>query len=175
MRIARAALFAVVLAALLWPERARYQAERELRRASEAIRFVLTHHEEISDPPAALDQIALLAAAAGQPLPGDPRPPVLEGSARLVRGEAGRALETYRRALAFGERAETDLNMGRAYERLGREPEARACFVRAAWISPALTGAMLPDVAEMARAEVSRLETELKEGRLERPPPLPGN
>lgn len=173
MRLARAALLAAVLAALLWPERARYQAERELRRASEALRFVLTHSEEISDPPAALEQIALLAAAAGPPLPGDPRPPVLEGSARLVRGEAGRALETYRRALAVGERAETDLNMGRAYERLGREADARMAFVRAAWVSPALLPAMLPDVAAAAAAEVARLEKELGEGRLKRPPALP--
>jgi len=173
MRLARAAILAAVLAMLLWPERSRYQAERELRRASEALRFVIIHSNEITDPPAALEQIALVAAAASPPLPGDPRPPVLEGSARLVRGDAERALAAYRRALALGERAETDLNLGRAYERLGRETEARQAFVRAAWVSPALLAAMLPDQGAIASDEMGRLENQLREGSLKSPPPLP--
>ena len=45
-----------------------------------------------------------------------------------VRGEAARAIEAYRSALALGERAELDLNLGRAYERLGREEDARAAL-----------------------------------------------
>jgi tetratricopeptide (TPR) repeat protein len=173
VRLARGALLAALFAAALWPERARYQAERELHRATEALRYVLTHSTEVSDPPAALERIALLAAATGPALPGDPRPPILEGSARLVRGEAERAVDDYRRALAMGERAEIDLNLGRAYQRLGREAEARAAFVRAAWISPILLRAMLPDDANVAGAEVARLEKELAAGRLSDPPPLP--
>lgn len=173
MRLLRAILLAVILAGLVWPERARYRADRDLRAATDALRFVLTHPTELSDPPAALENIARVAAAAGPPLPGDPRPPVLEGSARLVRGEAARALEAYRRALSYGERAETDLNLARAYERLGREAEARAAYLRAAWVSPALLTAMLPDVAAPTATELDRLEKELRAGRLTAPPPLP--
>jgi len=98
---------------------------------------------------------------------------VLEGSARLIQGEAQRALGIYRRALSLGERAETDLNLARAYERLGREPDARAAFLRAAWVSPVLLRAMLPDVAATAAAEMARLEKELKAGKLSAPPLLP--
>lgn len=173
MRLARGALLAALLAAALWPERARYQAERELSAATSALRYVLGHPAELSDPAGALDRIALVAAATEPALPGDPRPVVLEGSARLVRGEAERALGIYRRALALGERAETDLNLARAYERLGREEAARAAYLRTAWISPALMRAMLPDVAAAIGEEVARLEKELKEGRLKTPPPLP--
>ena len=64
-------------------------------------------------------------------------------------------------------------NLARAYERLGLEPEARATFLRAAWVSPVLLHTMLPDVAATAAAEVTRLEKELKEGKLSQPPPLP--
>jgi tetratricopeptide (TPR) repeat protein len=173
VRFARGALLAAFLVAALRPELPRYRAERELRAATDAIRYVVTHPRDFPDPAAALDRIALVAAAAEAPLPGDPRPVVLEGSARLIQGEAQRALEIYRRALSLGERAETDLNLARAYERLGREPEARAAFLRAAWVSPVLLRAMLPDVAATAATEMARLERELKAGKLSAPPPLP--
>ena len=173
MKLARGALFAVILAAALWPEPARYRAEHTLRFATNALRYVVTHPGELSDPPAVLEQTALAAHSCGPPLPGDPRPAILEGSAWLVRGDAERALGVYRSALALGERAEIDLNLGRAYERLGREDDARAAFVRAAWVSPNLLRAMLPDTAALAYAEVARLDAELAAGRLTRPPPLP--
>ncbi len=173
MTVARPALLAVVLALLLWREPARYHAEREIRAATEALRYVLTHSSELPDAAGALDRIAGVARAAAFPLPGDARPLVLEGSARLVRGEPERALELYRRANGDGERAETDLNLARALERLGREEDARAGYVRAAWVSPALLRAMLPDTAEASRKRITALEHDLKAGRLKEPPPLP--
>ena len=173
MKLARGLVLAILLAAALWREPARAHAEREIRAATEALRYVLLHSTELPDAPGALDRIALVATAAAPALPGDPRPGLLEGAARLVNGQADRALDAYRRALALGERAETDLNLGRALERVGREAEARAAFVRAAWISPPLLASMLPDVAAAAQAEVSRRERELREGRVKVPPPLP--
>jgi hypothetical protein len=166
-------VLAVLLAAALWREPPRAHAEREIRAATEALRYVLLHTTELPDPPGALDRIALVATAVEPALPGDPRPVLLEGAARLVNGQGDRALETYRRALALGERGETDLNLGRVLERVGREEDARAAFVRAAWISPPLVASMLPDVAPAAQAEVLRLEKELREGRLHAPPRLP--
>jgi tetratricopeptide (TPR) repeat protein len=173
MRLVRGFLLAILLAAALWREPTRAHAEREIRAATEALRYVLLHSNDLPDAPGALDRISLVATAAEPALPGDPRPVLLEGAARLVNGQGERALDAYRRALALGERGETDLNLGRALERVGREAEARAAFVRAAWISPPLLASMLPDVAAAAQAEVSRLETELREGRLKAPPPLP--
>jgi tetratricopeptide (TPR) repeat protein len=173
MRALRAALVAVVLAAALRPEFPRYHAERELRTATEALRFVIMHPQEIADPPGALERIAAIAQSCGLALPGDPRPPILEGSAWFVRGDFERAAEIYRSALAFGERAETDLNLGRALERLGRENEAHAAFLRAAWVSPLLLEAMLPDIAAAVSADLARLDAELRAGRLSAPPPLP--
>jgi tetratricopeptide (TPR) repeat protein len=173
VRVARGLLLAVLLAGALWREPPRAHAEREIRAATEALRYVLLHGNELPDVSGALDRIGLVATAAEPALPGDPRPVLLEGAARLVNGEGDRALESYRRALALGERGETDLNLGRALERVGREEDARAAFVRAGWISPPLIASMLPDVAAPAQAEVLRLEKELAEGRLHAPPPLP--
>lgn len=173
MRFARAFLLLVILAALLAPEPARYRAERLVRAATDALRLVITHPGEVADPPKALDGIALAADSCVRSLPGDPRPLLLEGSARLVRGEPERAAAAYRLAFGDGERAEIDLNLARAYEGLGREADARAAYVRAAWISPMLLRAMLPDSAALARAEVARLDQELKAGRLTGPPPMP--
>ena len=173
MKALRAALVAAALALALRPELPRYHAERELRAATEALRFVITHSQEIADPPGALERIAAIAHSCGPALPGDPRPPILEGSAWFVRGELERAEGIYRSALVLGERAETDLNLGRALERMGRENEAHAAFLRAAWISPLLLEAMLPDIAAAVNADLARLDEELKAGRLNAPPPLP--
>jgi tetratricopeptide (TPR) repeat protein len=173
MRLVRGLLLAALLAAAVWREPARLHAEREIRAATEALRYILTHSNEVPDASGALDRTALVAAAAAPALPGDPRPVLLEGAARLVNGQSDRALDAYRRALALGERGETDLNFGRVLERIGREEDARAAFTRAVWISPPLLASMLPDVAAAAQAEVSRLEKELREGRLAAPPRLP--
>jgi tetratricopeptide (TPR) repeat protein len=164
---------AVALGLLYRPEIARYGAERRLRSATDGLRFLLTHPAEVPDPPRALESIALLAGDAVPALPGDPRPLLVQGSARLVRGEAARAIEAYRSALALGERAELDLNLGRAYERLGREEDARAAYLRAAWVSPALIPAMMPDVQGSVATEVARREAALAKGELKEPPPLP--
>ncbi|MGH9365874.1 MAG: O-antigen ligase family protein, partial [Thermoanaerobaculia bacterium] len=161
---------------LVWafsPEIPRYRAERSLRLGSRALGFLLAHPADVADPPEALERILRLAIDAANDLPRDPRPRLLAGSARLVSGQPERALEHYRDALAAGEKAETDLNMARAYEALGRGEEARAAYLRAVWVSPALLPLLLPDVAEPLRAEVERLETELKAGRLKTPPARP--
>ncbi|MEP7132541.1 MAG: hypothetical protein ABI914_05205 [Acidobacteriota bacterium] len=173
MTIARPVLVAAAVALLLWREPARYHAEREIRAATDALRYILTHSTELPDAQGALQRVAEAAAAVRSAVPGDSRPLLLEGSARLVRGEPDRARDIYDRANSEGERAETDLNLARALERLGREEDARAGYVRAAWVSPALLNAMLPDIAEQTRARIVTLEEDLRSGRLKAPPPLP--
>jgi O-antigen ligase len=169
--LARLALVAIVVAAL-WPEIPRYAAERRLRATQGALRFVLMRTSEVTDPPA-LARIADLAFEASRSLPGDPRPFVLAGAARRAAGEGERSLALFRSALATGERAEIDLNLGRTSEVLGRMDESRAWFVRGAWVSPPLLATLLPDIVGPIRSEVARLEADLAAGRLKAPPPLP--
>jgi len=144
-----------------------------LRPATDALRYLVSHPGEISDPRGALDRIEQMALSAAPGLPGDSRPLVLAGSCRLVGADIAGALENYRKALALGERAEIDLNVGRAYEASGETEKAAAAFLRALWISPALSPALLPDVKSAALEQYNRLEAQLRAGRLASPPPLP--
>src|SRR5262249_46546427 len=170
---ARVALLVVVLGLLAWPELPRYRAERELRSAQGAFRFVLTRTKEVSDPPAALRNVAAAALDAARALPGDPRGLAIAAGTKLAGSEPDQAIALYREALATGERAELDLNVGRAYDALARNTDAAAWFVRGGWVSPPLLTTLLPDVAAAATAEVARLEAELRGGRLQAPPPMP--
>lgn len=173
LRILRGLLLAGVLAWALAPELPRYRGERTLRPAADALRYLVSHSAEVSDPRGALDRIQEIALSAAPGLPGDSRPLVLAGSCRLVGADAAGALEFYRKALGLGERAEVDLNLGRAYESSGQTKKAAAAFLRAVWISPALFPALLPDLQPALRERSTELEKELREGRLSAPPPLP--
>jgi hypothetical protein len=82
-------------------------------------------------------------------------------------------VESYLRGNALGERAEIDLNLGRAYEALGDGSRSHAAFLRAVWISPALLSSLLPDTAASLLPDLERLDRELKSGVLRSPPPLP--
>lgn len=161
---------AAALAALLWPEVARYRGERELRLGSDALRRAV-----IGAAPAgpALERATKWAARATPRLPGDPRPRLLAGSARLVAGKGLEALDFYRDALATGERAEIDLNLGRAHALAGERPEAQAALLRALWISPALASALPEAVSKRLLEDVAKRENDLKAGLLTEPPPLP--
>jgi len=163
----------VLLAALLWPELGRYRAERELRLGTAELRRALATSRTTEEARPALDRAAAHAIAAAPGLPQDPRPRVLAGSARLVAGRALEALDFYRDALATGERAEIDLNLGRSHAVAGERPEAQAALLRALWISPALSGSLPEPVAKRLSEEVTRLENELAAGLLSAPPPLP--
>jgi tetratricopeptide (TPR) repeat protein len=161
------------LLAALWPEIARYRGERELRKGTDELRRALATSRSVEQARPALERTAVFALAAARDLPADPRPRVLAGSARLVAGRGREALDFYRDALATGERAEIDLNLGRAHAVSGQLPEAQATLLRALWISPALAASLPEQVSGRLRDEVARLEKELRAGRLTAPPPLP--
>jgi len=173
MRVLRGTIAVLLLAGALAPELPRYAAERTLRVVIGALQVVLTRPAEVPDPPAALERITSIAAASATSLPGDSRPLLVAGAARLAGGQLDAAIQTYREALLSGERAETDLNLGRAYEAEGDASRSHAAFLRAVWINPALLSAVLPDIAAALRDELTRLEAELRAGRLQAPPPLP--
>lgn len=164
---------ALLLVLVVPPELRRYAAERELGRASSAVQALLATGPASVAPPV-LDAIAERTAAAAGALPGDSRPLLAAGAADLLARRPERALERYRAALALGERAETDLNAGRAFALLDRRPDAFAAFVRTAWISPPLVFSMPVAAQPLVHAELTRLEAELRAGRLVAPPPLPG-
>lgn len=173
MRLLRGFLLTGVFAWALAPEFPRYRAERRLRPATDALRYLVSHPGEVSDPAGALGRIEQIALSAAPGLPGDSRPWILAGSSRLAAGNPDRALDLYRTAFGLGERAEIDLNMGRARESRGEQEKAMAAYLRAVWIAPALFPALLPDVQVPLRAQYDRLVEELRSGRLVSPPPLP--
>jgi len=168
----RAAALAAILALALWPEFGRYAAERRVGFATAAFKSLL---DRTSDPRVRAELLALgeMAAREGSRLPGDPRPWILSGSAYLVNGQPQRAVEYYREAMATGERAEIDLNLGRAYALMSRKGSADTAFVRAGWISPEILASLSPAVAEPVREEISKYAHAIAEGTLTEPPPLP--
>jgi cytochrome c-type biogenesis protein CcmH/NrfG len=174
MKAGRLLLMLAALGAVLRPELPRYGAERRLRIASDAFQILLDRSQPVEDPVGALGRVAEIAESVGAALPGDSRPWVLAGSAHLTAGRPERALELYRAAFdRAGERAEVDVNVGRARTLLDQIAQAHAAFLRAGWISPALLATLPAPVADPLRAEVARLEAELKGGRLKAPPPPP--
>lgn len=170
MRVVRALVIGVALAALLRPEFLRYRAERRLGAANAAFEYVLDRSTEVPDAPAILERITAAAISAAPDLPGDSRAWVLAGSCQLVLRNAERALGFYREGLAVGERAEIHLNVGRAHAMLDQPDYADAAFLRAVWISPVLLRAVPREFAPRVEAELHRLEADLKSGRLSAPP-----
>ena len=86
------------------------------------------------------------------------------GSVQSLEGESGRAYALYARSVALEERAEGDLNLGRAAAALGRREEARALFARCVWIQPRLLEALPLEERNAAAATVGRAEGRLAAG-----------
>ena len=78
----------------------------------------------------------------------------------------------YRRALSIGERAEIDLNLGRAYALAGNQQAASTAVLRAAWVNPALVSALPEQVQTPLRAALAKDAQRLSH-RLSAAPPLP--
>ena len=93
------------------------------------------------------------------------------GSVQSLKGERERAYALYARSVGLEERAESDLNLGRAAAALGRVEEARALFARSVWIQPRLLDALPPEERGAAAAAVKKAEKDLGHGGSV--PPLP--
>jgi O-antigen ligase len=93
------------------------------------------------------------------------------GSVQSLKGERERAYALYARSVRLEERAESDLNLGRAAAALGRMEEARALFARTVWIQPRLLDALPPEERDGAAAAVKKAEEGLGHGGSV--PPLP--
>jgi tetratricopeptide (TPR) repeat protein len=86
------------------------------------------------------------------------------GSVQSLRGEHELSYALYARSVRLEERAEGDLNLGRAAAALGREQEARALFVRSVWIQPRLLDALPPGERDAVAAAVASAEEGLTHG-----------
>jgi tetratricopeptide (TPR) repeat protein len=164
---------AAALAVLAAPEFSRYAAERRVGLATAAFRELFEKSGGDSEAARRIRAVGELALSASPRLPGDPRPWIVGASSYLVTEEPERALELYREALSTGERAEIDLNLGRAYSRLGRADSARAAYLRAGWVNPEILASLSDSVKNPLLAEIAHLTEELRAGRLTSPPPLP--
>jgi tetratricopeptide (TPR) repeat protein len=173
MKSIGAGLISLALAAALVPEFSSYRAERRLYAASALFRSLIAEGNAAAGQTAMLDTIAASAMQAAEGLPNDSRPLILAGSARLVERRPAEALALYRRALGIGERAEIDLNLGRAYALAGNQQAASAAVLRAVWISPALISALPEQVQTPLEAALAENARRLGSHRLAAPPPLP--
>lgn len=162
-------VFLLGLAAALSAEIGRYAAERRLRRGTEVFRSALSS----GGGPGLFDRAAAVGAEISEALPHDPRPLILAGSSHLLARRPQDALEFYRRAFATGERAEIDLNIGRAQAMAGDPARASGAVLRAVWISPALAATLPKEAAREFTTRVRDLEASLRAGRLRAPPPPP--
>lgn len=172
LRVLGAAAAVGALAALVAPEFRRYAAERQVGFATAAFRGLLDRAGEAETAGNILG-IARLALSSASGLPGDPRPWILAGSAYLVTRQPERALENYREAFATGERAEIDMNLGRAYALAGRKTDADAALLRAGWVSPEILASLPEATRDPLLLRIGDLARDLKTGRLAAPPPLP--
>ena len=173
MRAASALVFAAALAVLAAPEFARYGAERRVGVATAAFRELVSRQDIDVETARRIRAVGELALSATESLPGDPRPWMIGASSYLVTGEPRRALEFYRAALATGERAEIDLNLGRADALLRQPGAAEAAYLRAGWVSPEILEALPEEVRTPLRQRIARLTEALRAGNLPAPPPLP--
>ncbi|MEP6993761.1 MAG: hypothetical protein ABI968_04490 [Acidobacteriota bacterium] len=172
MRAFASVAAAAVLAALVYPELPRYAAERRVGMATAAFRE-LVQKEHSPDAVRGILSVGEIARSAAPQLPGDPRPWMVAASSFLITGAPDRALELYREGFATGERAEIDLNLGRAYALLNKKGSAAAAFLRAGWVNPEILSSLPDSVQNPLRGEIARLAEQLAQGRLAAPPPLP--
>lgn len=165
-------LCSALLLYCLWPEFARWQAERSLAQAGARIEAVLAGTPHDAEMVARLQRDLGSLARAGEALPGDARVPLQRGIALLLLGDAPASRAEFEAAIARGERPELVLNLGRARSALGDEAGARRAFLRSAWAAPASTATLPRALREQLASEVARLEVDLRAGRIDAAPAL---
>lgn len=157
MSLALRILALILLALAFSPEVGRYKAERALYRASSALRIAISSPEQVGDVTAATSWIEREGVRVAGALPHDPRPRMVAGAACLVGRRPEAALEHYRAALLAGERAEIDLNIGRAHMMQRDLGRAQVAFLRAGWLSPPILDSLPPVARDPLLAELTRL------------------
>jgi hypothetical protein len=167
----RIALVALV-AALLWPEFARYRAEWTLSEANARLEAVLGGRLKGSAAVATTEDALRLTQDAMAALPGDARP-IQSASVALLLLQRGKdAIALLEPAIAAGERPELTINLGRARGISGDDTGATAAFLRTAWSNPAEIATLPKSIREPLLGQVKELEQQLRDGHLKQPPQL---
>ena len=155
---------------LVAPEFARFAAERRLRRITDAT-TVFASDPRIAGMRAGALRRVLDDARALQTYPGDWRVPLAAANAASLAGERDAAVASLHRALAHGERAEIDANLGLVLHPSG---ESAQLLQRAAWLAPALIPTLESRSGLPLFEKVAELERRLRSGDLvhrDLPPP----
>ena len=127
-----------------------------------------------SDRDALLDEAGAAARCAVALRPRSSRASLAAGSVLAARADLPGAVAEMERSRAREERAETLLNLGRLAVATGRPDEARAFFLRAAWIQPRLVSQIPPaGEPDAVREDVARIEAALARGAKAPPAPPP--
>jgi len=175
VKLVSTGLLILALSIALVPEFRRYAAERRLYVATAVFQSIVARHQVAAPEADALDWAVATSIDAADGIPGDSRPLILAGSARLIAQRPSEALVLYKRALDLGERAEIDLNMGRAYFALGDQQAASSAIIRAAWVSPAIVSVLPEQARPPVTSALAQDEELLLHRRLSAPPPLPSD
>lgn len=164
----------LLLAAAFLPDLSRHAAERTLYRASALLSSAFTGNVPGADPRRLAVAAADLAARASHALPFDPRPPLVEGIARLALGDAASAEACSRESIARAEKPEALVNLGRALLVSQRPDAARAVFLRAAWLHPLSVSSLPAAFRQEALAGAEERRGRLRRGESAEIPALPG-
>lgn len=168
------AVVVLAIAALAYPELARYTAERRLTKVQVALQ-VVSRRPPGTQRTVALRRIAAEVAAIDT-FPGDERPANTSGTATMLLGDPRRAADHFLDALEQAERPELLANLGLARAASGEPERAIEAMLRAVWISPQMLPALetrsgLPLSARLAALERRLAARELTLADLP-PPPL---
>ena len=170
-RALRAGIIALLLLAV-WPEFDQYRAEWMIAQADARLDRILRGLDRGDPAFQSAGTAAMQAHTAGSLLPGDPRPPLFESIALLLRHQGPAATAVLEAAIAQGERPELTLNLGRARGISGDAAGASAAFLRTAWVSPAALATLPVSIRSPLLEQVKVLESELRAGTLLAAPPL---
>jgi O-antigen ligase len=169
--VTRAGLAALVLL-LAAGGAARLAASRRLARSEAALASAAVSSG--SGRAALLDAALADARSAAALRPRSARAHLDAGSALAARADLDGAITEMERSRSLEERAETLLNLGRLAVTAGRLDEARAFFLRAAWVQPRLVEAIPPaGDPDGVHAAVGAIEASLATGARTPPPPPP--
>lgn len=157
---------------MLWPEFPRYRAEWTLTEAGGRLEGVLGGAVKGGAAVSSTQDALRLAQQAISALPDDPRPIQTASVALLLLQRGAEAIALLEPAIAAGERPELTINLGRARGISGDEKGATAAFLRTAWANPAAIATLPKTIREPLLEQVKELESQLRDGRLQQPPPL---
>ncbi len=163
----------LLLMAAFLPDLRHHAAERALYQATALLSSALSGNVPGADPRRLAAAASDLTSRVARMLPFDPRPPLVQGVARLALGDASGAQTCLRDSIARAEKPEALLHLGRAMLAGNRHEEAREVFRRAAWLHRIALLSLPVAYREGALAEAEALRGRLQRGERVEIPAVP--